>query len=32
MTLQRSDLWSLEQYSQQRPSFKKEVLEHKKKP
>lgn len=30
MTLQRSDLWSLEQYSQQRPSFRKEVLEHKK--
>lgn len=28
--LQRSDLWSLEQYSQEREAFRKKVLEHKK--
>ena len=28
--LQRSDLWSLEQYSEKRPEFRQSVLEHKK--
>lgn len=30
MALQRSDLWSLEEYSEKRPSFKAEVIAHKK--
>ena len=28
--LQRSDLWSLEQYSEKRPEFRQSVLDHKK--
>lgn len=30
MTLQRADLWSLEEYSEKRSDFRKEVIEHKK--
>ena len=30
MALNRSDLWSLEEYSEQRPAFRSKVLEHKK--
>jgi hypothetical protein len=30
MNLQRSDLWSLEEYSEKRASFRKQVIEHKK--
>ena len=30
MTLQRADLWSLEEYSEKRFDFRKEIIEHKK--